>query len=54
MLASQAQLSEPKGRVLRPACMVSICDAVLRNSYIMYVAKEPNYHALWRTWKKGI
>ena len=29
-------------------------NAVLRNSYIMYVAKEPNYHALWRTQKKGI
>ena len=49
MLASQAQLSEPKGRVLRTACTLSICDEGLRNTHIMYVANEPNWYDLRRT-----
>ena len=49
MLASQAQLSEPKGRVLRSACTLSICDEGLRNTHIMYVANEPNWYDLRRT-----
>lgn len=49
MLASQAQLSEPQGRVLRPACTLSICGEGLRNTHIMYVANEPNWYDLRRT-----
>ena len=41
-LQAEAQLFEPIGRVLRLACTLNICDAVLRNSYVTYVAKEPN------------